>query len=77
MTPVERAALIEAVTSAHRERDPHGRVLGHRSFHDLDADARREAYEQTCLSRALEAALDAEGLSSTARAVLRRIEASS
>jgi hypothetical protein len=75
MTAAERAALIEAVTSAHRERDAHGRVLGHRSFYDLDADARREAFEQTRVSRALEAALDAEGLTTTARAVLGRIAA--
>jgi hypothetical protein len=73
MTPAEREALIEAVTTAHRERDPHGRVLGHRSFHDLDEDGRREAFEETRRARALEAALDPEGLSTTARAVLARI----
>ncbi len=65
--------LIEQVTSAHRERDRDGRVRSHPAWHDLDAAGRQEAFEATLLSRKLEAALDAQGESTTAHAVLRRI----
>ena len=60
--------LIEQVAGAHRPREGY-----HKAWHDLDADARRRAYELAHTNRALEAALDPEGLSTTARAVLARI----
>jgi hypothetical protein len=66
-------SLIEQLTSAHRERDPRGEVRFSPAFYDLSSENRAEAYERTCLARTLEAALDAEGLSSTAHAVLARI----
>ena len=66
--------LVEAVASAYRARDPAGRIRSHPTWHDLDEDGRREAFEVTRQTRALEAALDPDGLSQTARAVLARIE---
>lgn len=74
MTPDEEA-LIEAVVGAHRERDRDGRPRAHPAFHDLDAAGRAEAFERALVSRKLEAALDTEGLSTTARAVLARLAA--
>jgi hypothetical protein len=74
MTPEERAALIEAVTTAFRPRDAlTGELRAHDAWHDLDAAGRAEAYEETLRARELEAALDPGGLSTTARAVLSRI----
>ncbi len=64
---------IDAVTTAFRPRDPAGTVRAHPAWYDLDAEGREEAYEATRVLRAMEAALDADGLSTTAKAVLRRI----
>lgn len=73
-TPEQTELLIEAAASAWRPRDPRdGRIAAHPNWLDLDEDGRRAAFELTRLSRALEAALDPDGLSTTARAVLRRI----
>ncbi len=65
--------LIERVVSAHRERDPLGALRGHPAWYDLSLENRVRAYEETVRSRALEAALDPQGLSTTARALLARI----
>ena len=74
MTPREREELIEAVTTAFRPRDALTAVLrAHDAWHDLDAAGREQAYEETIVQREMEAALDPEGLSSTARAVLARL----
>jgi len=74
VTPEEREALIEAVTTAHRPRDPFtGRARAHESWVDLDEEGRRRAFDETLRTRRLEAAMDAEGLSTTARAVLARL----
>jgi hypothetical protein len=73
MTTPEDEALIEAAAGAWRERDRGGRVRFHAAWWDLDEDGRRAAFEAACQSRAIEAGLDPEGLSSTARAVLARI----
>jgi hypothetical protein len=67
--------LIEAAASAWRPRDPHGRFRYHPAWWDLDEAGRRAAFELTLQSRAVEAALDPAGLSTTARAVLARINA--
>jgi hypothetical protein len=61
------------VAGASRERDADGRIAFHPSWRDLDADGRVRAYEAAATSRQLEAALDPDGLSTTARAVLARI----
>jgi hypothetical protein len=71
--PRTREVLIEQAAGAWRPRRPDGGVGDLPAWHDLDADGRREAYDAARRSRRLEAALDPEGLSSTARAVLARI----
>ena len=76
MTPEERNHLILAVTSAHRERDARGEIRTHRAWHDLDEAGRIEAHDETLKLRALEAIVSADGLTSTARAVLARIKLS-
>jgi hypothetical protein len=68
----ERERMIEEAASAWRPRGRHG-VHPHPAWADLDAAGRRQAYELARATRRLEAALDAEGLSTTARAVLARI----
>jgi hypothetical protein len=68
-----REALVEAAAGAWRPRRPGGGVGSHPAWHDLDAAGRDEAFRAAVLSRRLEAALDPNGLSSTARAVLARI----
>jgi hypothetical protein len=73
VTRREREELILAATTAHRERDPFGEIRTLPSWHDLDEEGRREAFELTLGVRALEAALAPDGLSSTGRAVLARI----
>jgi hypothetical protein len=68
----ERERLIEEAAGAWRPRGAQG-ARPHPAWADLDAAGRREAYELARATRRLEAALDAEGLSTTARAVLARI----
>ena len=67
--------LIEAVVGAWRERGADGALRQHPAWFDLSADDRLTAYETTLAQRTLEAALDADGLSTTARTVLRQIQA--
>ena len=71
----DREALIEALAGAYRTRDPHGAITSHPAFHDLDDAGRIEAFETAQRLRLVEAALDPQGLSTTARAVLARIRA--
>lgn len=73
MTPEERNELVLSVTSAHRERDAHGEIRAHRAWHDLDEAGRIEAHDETVKLRELESFASADGLTSTARAVLARI----
>ena len=73
MTREERELLVEAAASAHRPRDPHGVIRPHKAWLDLDEAGRAEAFEVAEQLRKLEAAMDPEGLSTTARAVLDRI----
>ena len=64
--------LIEQVAGAYRpvSRDE---LRYHPAWHDLGPDARERAFERARALRALEAALDPDRLSTTARAVLDRI----
>ena len=72
MTREEEDLLVEQVASAYRPRA--GEELQyHKAWHDLDEAARVRAFELAHALRPLEAALDPEGLSTTARAVLARI----
>jgi hypothetical protein len=70
----ERERLIEEAAGAWRPRGDEG-VHPHPAWADLDAAGRREVYELARTQRRLEAALDPQGLSSTAHAVLARIRA--
>ena len=70
----EEAELIEAVAGAHRPR-PREELRYHPGWHDLGPEARERAFELARALRAIEAALDPGGLSTTARAVLGRIRA--
>jgi len=66
--------LTELATGAFRERDRRtGRVLPSPAWRDLDEEGRQALFEHTMVSRALEAALDEGGRSSTVQAVLGRI----
>ncbi|HHO50766.1 MAG TPA: hypothetical protein ENK18_07790 [Deltaproteobacteria bacterium] len=69
----DRESLIEVVISAFRPRDPRGRLSSHPGWHDLSPDDRELVFDETELQRRLEAAMDPDGLSSTAQAVLDRI----
>ena len=73
MSPADKEALIEALAGAHRSVDPDGRIRSAPAFFDLDASGREEAFQRTLESRAMEAALEPEGLSSTAKRVLAMI----
>jgi hypothetical protein len=72
MTPEEEDLLIEQVAGAWRpETDDELRY--HKAWHDLDAAARTRAFARAHALRPIEAALDPDGLSTTARAVLARL----
>jgi hypothetical protein len=68
-----RESLVEAAVTAWRPRGASGTVQPHPAWADLDPDGRREVYETTVRARALEASLDADGLTTTGQAVLARI----
>ena len=71
----DRESLIERAAAAFRPRDPKGgRARPHPAWLDLDGAGRVEAFATATRMRALEAALDPDGLSTTARAVLARIK---
>jgi hypothetical protein len=72
MTRDEEDLLVEQVASAHRPRTL-DELRYHPAWHDLDAAARERAFDLARALRPLEAALDEDGLSTTARAVLQKI----
>jgi hypothetical protein len=65
--------LLEQVLSAHRAVGVDGATRSAPAWHDLPTEARETAYEETARLRAMEAALDPLGLSTTAKAVLARV----
>ena len=73
MNERERENLIEAAVSAWRPRDLDGRLQPHPAWADLSEANRERLYRETVLQRRFEAAVDPDGLSSTARAVMRRL----
>lgn len=78
MTDDERDLLIEQAAAAWRPTRLGAAGLDdavgwHPAWHDLDEDGRRAAFERATAMRRLEAALDPDGLSTTAKAVLARI----
>ena len=72
MNSRDREILIEAATTAFRERDPSGRILFSPAWADLPGDARDELFERQREARTLERWASEDGLSSTARLVARR-----
>jgi hypothetical protein len=72
MTREEEELLVEQVAGAWRPptRDE---LRYHPGWHDLDAAARERAFDLASALRPLEAALDGDGLSTTARAVLGKV----
>lgn len=74
MTDEEEDLLVEQVAGAHRTPPPtFGELRYHPAWHDLPPAARERAFERALALRVAEAALDPDGLSTTARAVLARI----
>jgi hypothetical protein len=69
----ERELLVELAVGAWRPRRAGGGIASHPAWADLDAAGRTEAFRVASLQRKLEAALDQQGLSTTAKAVLARI----
>ncbi len=69
-----RLALIEAAVTAYRARDAAGTIRCSPAWRDLDPTDREIAFDLQLESRLLERALDPDGLSATARAVLARME---
>ncbi len=75
MNDADRDLLIEAVCSPFRERDAFGRILAAPAWWDLTVDERGAAFDAQLAARSVERALDADGLSATARAVLEAARA--
>jgi hypothetical protein len=71
--PSESEQLVAEALTAWRPRAPNGEILAHPAWADLDAASRQRLFDETLRSRKIEAALDQDGLSTTARAVLARI----
>ena len=76
MTREEEDLLVEQVAGAYRPPSL-DELRYHPAWHDLDAAARIRAFDLATALRPLEAALDPDGLSSTARAVLARLSKTS
>ena len=72
----ERKLLIEEATTAWRPRTPDGTILDHPAWADLDPDSRQQIFDETVVVRRLERGMDADGRSSTVRAVLDRLRSS-
>ena len=71
--PIDEELLVEQVASAYRPR-ARDELRYHPAWHDLGDVGRRRADAIARAMRKIEAALDPDGLSTTARAVLARIE---
>ncbi|PYV11521.1 MAG: hypothetical protein DMG07_18960 [Acidobacteria bacterium] len=74
MADEPKDVLIEAAVSAFRERNAFGRILPASAWWDLAPEDREALFDRQLESRLLERAIDPDGLSSTARAVLERLE---
>ena len=69
----EQEIQLETATTAFRERDVSGRIQPSPAWWDLSPEDRERLFRRQMEARLVEAAVDPEGLSSTARAVLGRI----
>ena len=78
MTDGERDRAVAEALNAFREVDPRtGQIVPSSAWHDLDGAGRDALFVAAIGVRRMEAALDPEGLSTTARAVIARIRAGS
>ena len=77
MTPRRRnddpELLLEAATTAVRERDASGRIQPSPAWADLTPEQRDELFERQWTARVLEQGMDRRGLSTTGNAVLNRV----
>lgn len=73
MTPEQEQLLIEQAAGAWRPAADH-ELHYHKAWHDLDAEARVRAFDRAAALRPVEAAAHPEGLSTTALAVLAKIQ---
>ena len=74
MTEEEEELLVEQVATAWRpDSRAHDDLRYHPAWHDLSEAARERAADRARALRSLESALDADGLSTTARRILARI----
>lgn len=65
--------LIEAAVTAYRERDTEGRIVPSAAWWDLSPELAEKLFRAQVLTREIERALDPEGQTGTAKAVLARI----
>lgn len=77
MTPDEHRNLVETTAGAFRSVAPDGTIRAAPAWYDLDEAGRIEAAALALELRKLEAAIDPEGLSTTAKLVLARIRGGS
>ena len=68
----ERGTLLEAATTAFRERAASGRIPPSPAWADLAPDDCAALFELQLVTRGVERALDPQGLSATAQVVLGR-----
>lgn len=73
MTDPDIELLFEAALTAWRPRTPAGEILPHPAWADLPETDRERLFDETLRARRMEQALDAGGLSTTARGVLDRL----
>jgi len=73
MTPEQIELLVDQVTTAHRPASV-DELRYAPAWHDLAPADRERAYDRTRALRALEAALDPDGQSTTTRAIVNRIK---
>lgn len=65
--------LLEAATTAHRDRDVEGRLVPPPAWFDLPPEALDRLHRRQLVAREIERALDPRGRTSTAHAVLARL----
>ncbi len=73
MSDDPKEILMEEAVSAYRERTASGRILPSPAWWDLPPDSREELFQKQLQSRILEQAISSDGMSSTVRSVLNRI----
>jgi hypothetical protein len=72
--PADPELLLEAATGAFRERDTFGRLKPSPAWADLSPAQREALFDRQVAARLVERAIDPQGLTSTDRAVLDRID---